>query len=252
MNFSSSRAQALHVAALEGEDVVLAVEGRDRLRRHRGVAVDEGQCGRALEQLLELVAAGLVGGELGQPVLDDPEAGVGVAQVRPKGRSLGNADAAVVDREDRLGALDLGGDVVDHGCFFVSVQVSSLLCGCLSRLPGGRFHEKTRSQAGSATHGHLAPPAPGLRAWGPAGGLGQVADGSDPRRRASPRGGATPTRSELGASGGALSATVAQHQDAAERTQVGAAIGPEGKAGVVVVERRGRSPRTSARRSCRC
>ena len=64
------------------------------------------------EQLGEALLAGLVGGEFGQAVLDDPEAGVGVAQLGPQLSRLGDADAAVVDREDRFGALDLGGDLL--------------------------------------------------------------------------------------------------------------------------------------------
>ena len=67
------------------------------------------------EQLGEPLLAGLLGGEFGQPVLDDAEAGVGLAQLAAQLGRLGNADAAVVDREDRLDALDLGGDLLD-GC----------------------------------------------------------------------------------------------------------------------------------------
>ena len=93
---------------------MLFVEGRDRLRRLGGVAADEGERGRALEQLGEPVLAGLLGGEFGEPVLDDPEAGVGFAQLGAQLGRLRDADAAVVDREDRLGALDLGGD--PDGC----------------------------------------------------------------------------------------------------------------------------------------
>ena len=63
---------------------------------------------RSVEPLL----AGLVGGEFGEPVLDDPEAGVGLAQLGAQLSGLGDADAAVVDREDRFGALDLGGDLL--------------------------------------------------------------------------------------------------------------------------------------------
>ncbi len=60
-------------------------------------------------------SAGFVSGEFGQAVLDDAEAGVGLAQFRPQLGRLRNADPAVVDREDRLGRLDLGGDLLD-GC----------------------------------------------------------------------------------------------------------------------------------------
>src|SRR5207342_1291900 len=40
-----------HEAALVGEDIVLFVEGRDRFRGRGGVATDEGESGRALQQL---------------------------------------------------------------------------------------------------------------------------------------------------------------------------------------------------------
>ncbi len=94
---------------------MLFVEGRDRLRGLGGVAADEGQRGRALQQLGEALLAGFVGGEFGQAVLDDAEAGVGLAQLAAQLGRLGNADAPVVDREDRLGRLDLGGDLLDCG-----------------------------------------------------------------------------------------------------------------------------------------
>ena len=94
---------------------MLAAEGRDRLRRHRGVAADKGQRGRALEQLCEALLAGPLGGKLGEPVLDDAEAGVCLTQLGAQLGRLGDADAAVIDREDRLGALDLGGDLLDCG-----------------------------------------------------------------------------------------------------------------------------------------
>ncbi len=71
--------------------------------------------GRALQQLGQALLAGLVGGEFGEAVLDDTEAGVGLAQLRAQLGRLGDADAAVIDGEDRLRALDLGGDLLD-GC----------------------------------------------------------------------------------------------------------------------------------------
>ena len=66
-------------------------------------------------RLGEALLAGLVGGEFGEPVLDDPEAGVGLAQFGAQLSRLGDADAPVVDREDRFGALDLGGDLLYGG-----------------------------------------------------------------------------------------------------------------------------------------
>jgi len=104
-----------HEPTLVGEDLVLFVEGGDRFRGLRGVAADEGQRGRALQQPGELLLAGFVGRQLGQAVLDDPEAGVGLAELRAQLGCLGNADTAVVDSEDRLRCLDLGGNLLDGG-----------------------------------------------------------------------------------------------------------------------------------------
>ena len=101
---------------------MLFVEGRDRFRRLGGVAADEGEGGRALQQLGEPLLAGFLGGDFRQPVLDDAEAGVGLAQFRAQLGRLGNADAAVVDSEDRLRCLDLGGDLLDGCGLFLAVH----------------------------------------------------------------------------------------------------------------------------------
>ena len=55
-------------------------KSRQRLGRDRGVAAHERERGRALEQLLQRLGAGLVGRALGERVLDDAERRVGVAQ----------------------------------------------------------------------------------------------------------------------------------------------------------------------------
>ena len=68
------------------------------------------------------VGAGLVGGALAQRVLDDPEAGVGLAQPGAQVGDLGDRDPAVVDREDRLGGSDLLGDLVYDGCLLLFVH----------------------------------------------------------------------------------------------------------------------------------
>ena len=67
----------------------------------------------ALQQFLELFGTRLVGGALGQRVLDYPQRGVGLGQPPSQLRHLLHGDAAVVDREHGLGLLDLGGHLVD-------------------------------------------------------------------------------------------------------------------------------------------
>ena len=79
-----------------------AGEVGDRLGGRRGVAAHERQRGRALEQRLELIRTGLLGGALGERVLDDAEARVRVAQTRAEGVRLRDRDAAIVDRENGL------------------------------------------------------------------------------------------------------------------------------------------------------
>ena len=68
-------------------------------------------------------APACVGRALGQRVLDDAERRVGVAQLRRAARpTCGDGDAAVVDGEDRLGLLDLIGDLSDRRSFLLSVH----------------------------------------------------------------------------------------------------------------------------------
>ena len=68
--------RAVHPAALELEQRAAgaAAEVAQRLGGRGGVAADERHRRRALEQLLEPLGAGLVGGTLGERVLDDAEA----------------------------------------------------------------------------------------------------------------------------------------------------------------------------------
>ena len=101
--------------ALELEQVERAGRVVERLGGGRGVAVDECERRRPDEHRLELLDPGFVGGPLAERVLDDPEAGVGVAELGAQVGDLRHRDAAVVDREDRLGRADLLGDLVDDG-----------------------------------------------------------------------------------------------------------------------------------------
>src|SRR5258707_3400274 len=142
--------RGVHEAPLVGEDFVLFVEGRDRFRRLGGVAANEGEGDRALQQLGEALLAGLVGGEFGQPVLDDAEARVGLSQLRSQLCRLGDADAAIVDGKDRLRCLDLGGDLLDGCGLFLAVH--RLTCTGLSgsRPAGGLRLAATQSRRSPA------------------------------------------------------------------------------------------------------
>jgi hypothetical protein len=70
----------VHQPAPVLERLDLAGERGDRLRGHDRVALHEGQRDRPLEQLLELGGAGLLGGPLGEAILDHPEGGVGLGE----------------------------------------------------------------------------------------------------------------------------------------------------------------------------
>ena len=94
---------------------MLFVEGGDRFAAAAVSPRTKVQRGRSLEQVGEPFLARLLGGDFAEPVLDDPEAGVVLAQFRPQLGGLGDADPPVVDSEDRLGALDLGRDLL-YGC----------------------------------------------------------------------------------------------------------------------------------------
>src|SRR4051794_4788301 len=113
---------ALEQPALERQELGLAGERRDRLGGEGRVAAHERQRGRALEQRLEAVDARLVGGALGQRVLDDAERRVRVAQARADVGRLRDGDPAEVDREDGLGLLDLVDDLGDRRGFLLSVH----------------------------------------------------------------------------------------------------------------------------------
>ena len=93
----------------------------ERLGGSAASPAHERERGRTLEQLLEVLGAGLVGRALGQRVLDDAQRGVGLAQAAAQLGGLRHRDPAVVDGEDRLRLLDLGGDLLDDRCllFFV-------------------------------------------------------------------------------------------------------------------------------------
>ena len=93
---------AVHRAALELKHLVLLAEVGDRLCGQRGIAADERERRRALEQLLEGVDARLVGRADRQAILDDSKARVGLAQLLAQVGDLGDRDSAVVNREHGL------------------------------------------------------------------------------------------------------------------------------------------------------
>ena len=65
----------------------------------------------------------LVGGPDRQRVLDDPEAGVGLAQAGAQRCRLRDAQAPVVDGVDRIGGVDLLRDLVDQLCLLLFLHV---------------------------------------------------------------------------------------------------------------------------------
>src|SRR6202011_5232518 len=82
---------------------------------------------------LERLRAGLVGRPFGERVLDHPEARVSLAQAGSQLGHLGHGDAPVVDRQDRLRSLYLGGDLGDRRGLLLTVHLapSPVLCARL-------------------------------------------------------------------------------------------------------------------------
>ena len=99
------------------------VEGGDRLRRLRGIALDKCKCGRPLEYIVQAGHTGLLGGDLGEAVLDYLEGGIGFAQTPTQLGSLGYGNAPVVDREDCLGGFELLAYLFDYCCFFITIHM---------------------------------------------------------------------------------------------------------------------------------
>ncbi len=73
---STASRRAVHDSAHELEDVVLLGEGSDRLCDDHGVALDQCERDRALEEIVDVLRPGFCGCQLGEPVLDDLELGV--------------------------------------------------------------------------------------------------------------------------------------------------------------------------------
>ncbi len=139
---------AVEQAALERQGAGRAAEIGERLGGRRGVAANERDAGRPLEEHLELGRPGLVGRALGQRVLDHAEGGVRVAQSRPQLGGLRHGDAAVVDGVHRLRLGDLAGHLVDDGGLLVSVHPGPFLARpyrAHRALPGVFGREESRA-----------------------------------------------------------------------------------------------------------
>src|SRR5205085_6686813 len=113
---------AVHESALERKQLGGAGVVSDRLGGGGGVTADEGERGGAGEVVLEGDGAGVVGGAFGERVLDDFEGGVGVAELGAQLGDLRHADSAIVDGEDRVGLVYVGGDLGDRRGLLVSVH----------------------------------------------------------------------------------------------------------------------------------
>ena len=136
---STRQGVAVHQAALERQQVGLAPEGRERLRRKGDVAAvraHERERGRSLQHLLQRLRPRLVGGALGQRVLHDPEARARLGQPRAQLGGLRHRDPSVVDGEHRLRLLDLAGHLLDGRRFLFSVHLVSLCCVCQAKTHG--------------------------------------------------------------------------------------------------------------------
>jgi hypothetical protein len=152
----------LHQAAAVFEDLVLAGERRDRLRGDHSIALDERERDGSVEELRELRGPRFLDRALREPVLDDAERGVRLAQVGPQLRGRGNADPAVVDGEDRLGLAEPLRDLLDCCCLLVLVHLSN---------PN---EEPARRRARCISTNLTCAGLPGRDLASPAGGLGQV------------------------------------------------------------------------------
>ena len=82
---------------------MLLVEAGDRLRRGGCIALDEGERGRTLEQIIQLCGSCLFSGELGETVLDNLEGRIRLAKLTAQLSRLGYLDPPVVHSEDRFG-----------------------------------------------------------------------------------------------------------------------------------------------------
>ncbi len=124
---------AVHESTLERQQLGGAGVVGDGLGGGGDVAAHEREGGGPGEELLERLCADLVGGTLGERVLDDLEGGVGLAQRGAQLSDLGDGDTAVVDGEDRVGLVYVAGDLVDRDCLLVSVHGAPVPVLCWDR-----------------------------------------------------------------------------------------------------------------------
>ena len=106
---------AVDVATLDHEGGVRLGKVTQTLRRLDHVAGDEGDSGRADEQVVEAGDARLLGGELGQRVLDHGVVGV-LAERAPQVLQLLHGETAVLGQHGTRGILERLHDLRDGGC----------------------------------------------------------------------------------------------------------------------------------------
>ena len=107
-------------AALDLQNIlVLLGKLADDTGRSNGVAGGGGEGSGAVEQLIELVVAGLVGGETGERVLDDRLFPTGLTELVAKLGILCDSDALVVDEHGSGRTLQLVGQCINDCLFAV-------------------------------------------------------------------------------------------------------------------------------------
>ena len=159
----------VHQPALVVEQLPLGAQAPECLGCEGGVALDEGQGGRPAEMILEHVGPGGIGGAQGQAVLDDAEAGVGIAQACTQLGRLRHADPAVVHREDRRRVLELRSELLHHCCLLLFVHFDLIL-----RRQRKDPHIGGPEPVGSRGPVGLSLTCAGLLDLGPADGLGRL------------------------------------------------------------------------------
>ena len=105
-------------AALDGQNLlVLFGKFADDASRCNGVAGGAGERSGAVEQLIKLVIAGLVGGETGESVLDNAVIYAGFTELIAKLSILCDGDALVVNKDCGGSALQLVSQCINN-CLF--------------------------------------------------------------------------------------------------------------------------------------
>jgi hypothetical protein len=93
-----------------------------RLRGRHRVVEAERDAGRPLHDLLDQRLAGLIGGKVRQPVLDDAKLDVRLPERPPQGRHVRDAHAGVVGRNGDRGAFEELPDLRNQFSFLIGRQ----------------------------------------------------------------------------------------------------------------------------------